>query len=392
MAHVGTCRLCSAPLAPDTALAVGDVPPCNRFSDGPDAPRLPLAMVECAQCQLVQLLQLPPLDALVPRHAWIRYNEPSAHLPDVAQHVRALMPDAPGVLGLGPFEGPLLQHMTEWGGARHTPDLAAQSAAQPGRYPYLETWQHVLRHDVLASCGKADLVTCRYLLEHSHDPVAMLQALAGALKPGGVLLVEVPDSSKFLTVCDYSFIWEEHVCYFTEATLRALAARAGLAVRQCLRYPGTQEDALVLLLQAGAPGQAAPSGLGPSALFARYRAAWPGQRTHYQQWLGDMHAQGRRVAIFGAGHQAIMFIHALGLAQLVDIVLDDAPDKAGCRIPGTAIPIVPSSVLQAQDDIGLCLLALSAGAQQSVRARFDGWLQQGGVMQSIYPEPGHAVD
>lgn len=383
------CRLCGTALQPAGALALGDLPPCNRFDEGVDAPRLPLAMVECTQCQLVQLLETPPLAFVVPRHAWIRYNEPMAHLPDLARQLRAvlpqLLPQQPSTLAVGPFDAPLFQQMAEWGGAAR--ELAALQATAPGRYPYLESLAYRLNGNVLAGVEKADLVSCRYLLEHCHDPVAALRAMAGLLTPDGVLLVEVPDSSKFLAACDYSFPWEEHICYFTEATLRALAAQAGLTVRLWQRYPGVLEDAMVLVLAQGeqTPQLSNTAPLGPSTLFSTYRDSWAAQSAHYRQWLQGVRAQGRRVAIFGAGHQAIMFIHALGLADLVDAVLDDAADKAGCRIPGTSIPIVPSAVLLDGNSFGLCLLALSAGAQQQVRLRYQAWLNQGGVMQTIFP-------
>ena len=60
-------------------------------------------------------------------------------------------------------------------------DLSSRLPNAPSKYPYLESIQALLRPDVLAELasaqGTANLVICRYLLEHSNDPVASLKGL-----------------------------------------------------------------------------------------------------------------------------------------------------------------------------------------------------------------------
>ena len=82
----------------------------------------------------------------------------------------------------------------------------------------------------------ADIVCCRYLLEHCHDPLAALGTLRQLLSADGLLIVEVPDSEKFLSACDYSFLWEEHVSYFTDATLLSLLSRHGFQSVSLRKY------------------------------------------------------------------------------------------------------------------------------------------------------------
>ena len=47
-----------------------------------------------------------------------------------------------------------------------------------------------------------------------------LTRITKQVKTDGYLIFEIPDSSKFLAKNNYSFMWEEHIVYFTEHTLR----------------------------------------------------------------------------------------------------------------------------------------------------------------------------
>jgi hypothetical protein len=128
-------------------------------------------------------------------------------------------------------------------------------------------------------------VSCRYLLEHSHDPVASLQGLGHLMADNGLLLIEVPDSSKFLSAMDYSFIWEEHICYFTEDTFRACALKAGYEIVQFTRYPGELEDALVFVLRAAKhlPAQkAVKRNRKNSDTFIRFQTGFENVRQQYR--------------------------------------------------------------------------------------------------------------
>ena len=214
-----------------------------------------LDIVECETCQLIQLREAPPIDALVPQLPWIRYREPEGHLDALVEALLAFRPEARTALGTGPFEQPLLSRLAARGLA--TAALELDAAPAEGRYPYLESWQASLNAphlaDIAARRGTFDVVSCRYIVEHSPDPVAALIALKSLLGPDGLLLIEVPDSSKFLAARDYCFLWEEHSCYFVEDTLRRLAERAGYRV-------------VVTAALSGGPGGRAGCGPGGGAV------------------------------------------------------------------------------------------------------------------------------
>jgi len=86
--------------------------------------------------------------------------------------------------------------------------------------------------------GSFDLVTMIHSLEHLPDPSETLSLLARKLRPGGVLMVEVPylDCHEFgIFGRHYSMIQAPvHLQFFDDKTMEYLAARAGLRLtRQC---------------------------------------------------------------------------------------------------------------------------------------------------------------
>lgn len=233
------CRLCGAVIRA-SLLSLGRIPVCNDFQKSETRDRLVnLDAVECETCQLIQLRETAPIDVLAPRLPWICYREPEGHLDAVTDAVLELRPQARQALGAGPFEQPLLTRLSARG--LSTAALELDVAPAQGRYPYLETWQAGLNPERLAEravrIGTFDLVSCRYIVEHTQAPVHALEALKHLLSPDGLLLIEIPDSSKFLAARDYSFLWEEHSCYFVEDLLHRLAETAGFRVPEAFALP-----------------------------------------------------------------------------------------------------------------------------------------------------------
>ncbi|MGY4287234.1 SAM-dependent methyltransferase [Bradyrhizobium sp. LM2.7] len=346
-----------------------------------------LDIVECETCGLIQLRDAPAVDALTPRLPWIRYREPEGHLDALADAVLAFRPQARSALGTGPFEQPLLARLAARGVS--TAALELDIASAQGRYPYLESWQASLNaprlKEVAARRGAFDIVSCRYIIEHSPDPVAALMELKALLKQDGLLLIEVPDSSKFLAARDYCFLWEEHSCYFVEETLGRLGQVAGFRVLSVLRYPGALEDALIAVLQVTEGPSSQPSARGPSHLFAAYRDQFGPTREHLRARLADAAGSAKdRLALFGIGHHAIMFVNAFDLGADIALAVDDDPDKAGFFPPGFPVPVVSSQALLQDARITTCLFAVAPHIQAKVEAKLAPLADRGVQFKSIY--------
>jgi len=395
------CLVCGEPLGSSATLSLGELVACNQFEKQLHDLTHPLSITECATCNLVQLSKYPPVDFVRPRVPWIRYNEPSDHLDAAIEQLKKFLLDGKSqvAMGIGPFDVPVLDRMTQCGFNCMQLDLSSCLPNAPSIYPYLESIQALLRPEVLAKLaspqGPANLVICRYLIEHSTDPVASLQGFRHLMVEDGLLYIEVPDSSKFLSVLDYSFIWEEHICYFTEDTFRTCAQKAGYEIVQFIRFPGELEDALVFLLRATKQLRYQKTNSldrKNSEKFTRYRDKFENVKQHYLTSLNGITADGvKKVAIFGAGHQSIMFVNALGLAHQFSYAVDDAPEKIGCLIPGTSIPIVPSEHFLTDKSIELCLLGVGPKIEEKIRKKCESYLSRGGRMHTIFPGAGRVT-
>lgn len=102
-----------------------------------------------------------------------------------------------------------------------------------------------------AWAGWADVVTLMNVLEHVSDPFALLVQLKRILKPGGLLLIDVPNNSVVSLRGSLRQRWPEldlgeHINHFVPATLDRLLIRAGFvpAKRFFGMYKGVESIAI----------------------------------------------------------------------------------------------------------------------------------------------------
>lgn len=93
----------------------------------------------------------------------------------------------------------------------------------------------------LAQLEAFDLITCWHVLEHLHEPVSFMRELAAALKPQGVLAIQVPAYQFRDQFIEHqqsgSLLSVVHTLHFTAATLIQLVNQAGLSVFYCDESP-----------------------------------------------------------------------------------------------------------------------------------------------------------
>jgi hypothetical protein len=166
---------------------------------------------------------------------------------------------------------------------------------------------------------------------------------------------------------------------------------AGYDVAHFFLFPGLLEDALIFILRPQLllnKENIQISVKKSQDIFLRYRIGFDEFRRKYHSALDRITSAGSKVAIFGAGHQSIMFINALGLERFISCVIDDAPEKFGYLVPGTAIEIVSSERLLIDYSIDICLLAVNPIIEEKIKAKYATYMDRGGKMFSIFPGAG----
>ncbi len=121
--------------------------------------------------------------------------------------------------------------------------------------------------------GQFDLVSMFHVLEHLTDPLATLQLIKRKTAPGGCLLIEVPNATRFCSP-RYMF-FKAHTLYFTQTSLHQTLHAAGWHV---LAHNEATDDNLLVLAQPSSPTAEAttPAWQANRALVqAQQRRTWP---------------------------------------------------------------------------------------------------------------------
>ncbi|MBL9202937.1 MAG: class I SAM-dependent methyltransferase [Opitutaceae bacterium] len=103
-----------------------------------------------------------------------------------------------------------------------------------------------------------DVITCLHSIEHFHEPQALLEKMRSWLKPGGRIVIEVPNLAWF--VADWTdALYLAHMANYTPATLARLGRLAGFHAVERLRcYDDDRKNRENLCLVFTAETPAAP--------------------------------------------------------------------------------------------------------------------------------------
>jgi hypothetical protein len=387
-----TCLVCRSSKVVEQ-ISVGRHSVASFFLTERNAPEreFPLALGQCEECGTIQMMEPVPHDALVPP-AFIPAREPEEHLDTVVDQIVGL----PGVTtasvigALTYKDDTTVDRFTRKGFTQSwrvdlSEDLGITNPAEN-----IETIQKLttpaLMTKIAAKRGAADVLMVRHITEHAEDIHAFIGGISALVKPGGVIMVEVPDCTRSLEIADFCMVWEEHSLYLTPATFEQLMSIGGFETISTSIYPLPFENSLVYLgRKIASPGSvritsAARAEIG---LLKRYAKRYEPAKRDLRTLLEQVRREKGPVALFGAGHLAHAFSNFMGVADLIDFVADDTPQKQGKFLPGARLPILPSTAL-VERKIALCLLALSINNENNVIARNRAFVEAGGEFRSIF--------
>lgn len=202
----------------------------------------------CVNCGLV-LTFPPPADPSRYYHASYRQYGPTVsalfklmHRLRVAWWTRRL--GAPGrALEIGCGTGWMLDALRRRGwqvvGTERTA-ASARFATEQLRLPVV-----VGELDALRAGPAFDLIVLHHVLEHLPDPMTALRDCARLLKPGGTLVIQVPNLDswqfRFARAMWFHLDVPRHLTHFTPDSLRAALDRAGLGVSD-ISYVSLDQD------------------------------------------------------------------------------------------------------------------------------------------------------
>jgi 2-polyprenyl-3-methyl-5-hydroxy-6-metoxy-1,4-benzoquinol methylase len=187
------------------------------------------------------------------------------------------------LLDYGCGSGWYAQQMRELGWRVTGMDFSAFAAEQVSRHFGIPTLAGKLPHPRVPP-GSFDVITLGAVLEHVHHPHRLIAAAAEALRPGGYLVVSVPNLASWGFRHFREDWWglqlPHHLLHFTPETLRLLLTAHGLEVRgvKVIGRPGWMQRSLAAARRPR--GEARRGGLlarlGRWRLVASLLARWTG--------------------------------------------------------------------------------------------------------------------
>lgn len=376
----------------EVLIDAGAQPLCNRFMKMKDESdyKFPLVFGQCHSCGVLQLVKKVPPEEIAPRFDWLVYKEPEEHLDYLAD----LIYELPGIgkdsriCGISSKDSSLLRRFSQRGISftwvvNPKEDLRI---ATPGAGS--ELIQEYLNEDkakeIVGKNKKSDVVIARHIYEHSAD----IQRLAGALKKlvadHGYIVIEIPDCTKALEENDYTMLWEEHMTYFTPDTFKQSLDILGFSIIHYESFEYPTENALVAILKV----KNSQSNINADfkkdfALAKKYSEGFAKHKSLVHNYLSTEKKQGKKIAMFGAGHLACTYINLMDIGSLLSFVIDDNPNKRGLFMPGSSLEVCGSAKLE-NDKVDVCLLSLRPDIEHKILSKNKQFIDKGGQFISIY--------
>ena len=393
------CRLCGED-GYEVLIDLGSQPVSHRFVETHEvADEFPMALGQCEVCGVAQLSDPMPVEAMVPKFDWIKFNEPEDHLGEMVQFISSL----PGItkesriLGISKHDKPLLLQLSKAGFTQ----LNQVSAAEDLGLLHENTSEALIQagldskaaESILKKRGSYEIVLARRVLEHAFHGSEFLETLKSLLSPGGLLVLEVPDCKSSFDNGDVSTLWEEHISYFTEVSLDKVLSMNSLETARTRVFEYPDENALVVAAHASEKISEKLS-KDPSEKESNRINFFVMTLTDTKRQLGEFFEnyifKGGKVAILGAGHRSCTFVNVLEIGKYLEFFVDDDPNKHSLHIPGCGLPIRNSKSL-VEEDITLCLLGINPLSEERFIQNQKEFEKKGGQFLSIAPNSSRAI-
>jgi SAM-dependent methyltransferase len=371
------CRLCGGrDLAP--VISLGRTPLANSLLRSTDLdqeePTFPLDVVFCRACALAQLAYSVPPEQLFDQYLYFSsFSDTAVRNAEMlaAEMTRRqrLGPDSL-VLEIASNDGYLLKHYQAVGIPVLGIDPAENVArvATDGGIPTLVEYFNTAVGARLAAQGRqADVIHANNVLGHVPELNDFIAGIALALKPDGVLVIEVPHVVELVDRLEFDTIYHEHVSYFSIDTLCTALARQRLDVVDVERIEIHGGSLRVFAAHSGARRPSLrvadllevenTRGVNTFEFYAGFAARVRLLRTQLRTLLAELKQTGHRIAGYGASAKGSTLLNYCQIGrETIDFIVDRSTVKQGHYTPGTRILIeAPEALLEKMPDYTLLL-------------------------------------
>jgi len=373
------CRFCEERLE-HTFIDLGMSPLANSYL-GADKqngmePFYPLHVYVCGRCLLVQLEEFEKAADIFSDYAYF-----SSYSDSWLQHAQRYVEMATKRFDLGPQsqvieiasnDGYLLQYFQK----KNVPILGIEPAAniakvasEKGIPTIVQFFNVETARELVAQGKQADLLLGNNVLAHVPGLNDFVAGIKIILKPHGIVTMEFPYLLRLMEEKQFDTIYHEHFSYFSFRTVEQIFAKHGLTLFDVeevpthggsLRIYGRHTEDASLPVSSQVHDLKRKEETEGFAELKKYLSfAEKVKETKYQllEFLISAKRQGKRIVSYGAPAKGNTLLNFCGVGKdFIDYTVDRSPEKQGCLLPGTHIPIFhPDRIQETKPDYVLIL-------------------------------------
>jgi hypothetical protein len=363
------CQFCGTELK-HTLVDLGMSPLCESFLSSEQLNQMeafyPLHVRVCDHCLLVQL------EAYVsPEHIFTEYAYFSSYADTWLKHCQAytdLMVERfklnaqSQVIELASNDGYLLQYFVE----KNIPVLGVEPATNIAKVAIAkgiptvnEFFGRECARKLVNEGKEADLIAANNVLAHIPDINDFVGGIKILLKSQGVATGEIQHLMRLMESNQFDTIYHEHFCYHTLTTLEIIFAAHGMKIFDVEELP--THGGSLRIYACHEDDNSKPIGDRVIDLKAREKAAGFASIERYTNFeeqvretkrklldfLIKVKREGKTVVGYGAPGKGNTLLNYCGIrTDFLDYTVDRNPYKHGKFLPGTHIPIYPTSKIQ----------------------------------------------
>lgn len=345
----------------EVLLDFGSQPLANTYPDAPtELPEYPLALNYCYQCSHLQLTHSVNRDEIFSDYPYV--SGTTLTLREDFRSFAALATQRFGtgtVLDIACNDGSQLNAFQDLGWKTIGID-PAQNLYE------LSSKRHQVYCDFLGeqhSGLKADLIVAQNVLAHTDDPLAFLK-VCQRIAP--VILIQTSQAN-MVANGEFDTIYHEHLSFFSERSMQALARRAGLVLTNISKRPVHGTSFLFELRQPPAE-EAEVLDIASPARVTWFAESAAGMVPQLREIFYRERAAGRRLIGYGAAAKGMTVLNAVNFK--LDYIVDDNPLKHNLFTPGLNIPILPPTAL-AEENEPATIIPLAWNFYPEIKAKVE---------------------
>jgi SAM-dependent methyltransferase len=199
---------------------------------------------------------------------------------------------------------------------------------------------------------RADVVVARHVFAHIDDWHEFIAALDHVTNPDATVVIEVPYVCDMLERGEWDSVYHEHLSYVSIKSVNRLLINTPWFVSATKKY-GVHGGSIAFFINRQ------PERLRPVECdslseydFCQSSEAW--KRNANVFWSELIRGEPKKIFGYGAPAKATLWTSYLKLdKRYIRFVHDNTPQKHGCLMPGTDIPVVSGTDGMADCDVGI---------------------------------------